>query len=733
MKSLRAFAIVAMIAATTVLQPSTNAAEPELPPLKVACGQNVTTSFRLTNPLTDCPGDGIVVGAPGITIDLGDQVVDGDATISPGDSGIDNSAEHDNVTVIGGVISGFQIGVVMTNVPGVTIRDVTVIGNQAQGVLVQGSDPAVVDHLTAVDNDGIGIQIGNSPVQLTNGRFFDNSQWGIKGVAITGAEIASNELAANGSGGIRIENTTGLTVSNNTSYTNGFDGISFSGSVGEITDNSLAGNGDDGVELTNSPASTIDGNTVRANRADGVDVNGASAGTIISNNFVTSSGNYGIVSVGDGNEISGNDVIENDLDGINASGNNLTIDKNQSHANGYNEYALTGTTNGQGFGVNLISGSATGTNKASFNDAATQCNDAALCPGQTNATEPSTLTECNADISGKRRIPNNIEDCPDDGLNVTASKVKLDLGFHRVTGDGDDLGIDAIDGFTGVKIVNGLVANFSECIGLEEAPKSLVSGTIVVACDTGIGVSSGAAIKIKNNRVGGNTVGIGLSSMGAKTKVSGNTVYANGDYGIEVFFSDKQKVGKNRTFGNNDAGVYVYFGEKNKVTGNEMVGDQIGIHQEGAASDAFNGFSGNTIRGARDRGIRNESVIGNKLTGNVITASFNVGIEIPASDPADQTAIKGNHVNGSGDIGVELSGADLVVGSNEFNRNGFHGLAIPLAAAVVSKNTTNENGFTNDPTGDGVGLGIYAPSSTGSGNKATGNDDSGECIPADLC
>ena len=54
-------------------------AGPRTPPVatSVTCGQTVTSSVRLTNDLTDCSGDGLVIGADAITVNpyLGGEAV----------------------------------------------------------------------------------------------------------------------------------------------------------------------------------------------------------------------------------------------------------------------------------------------------------------------------------------------------------------------------------------------------------------------------------------------------------------------------------------------------------------------------------------------------------------------------------------------------------------------------------------------------------------------------------
>ena len=46
-------------------------------PTTVTCGQVLTQSTRLLNDLTDCPLDGLVIGAPNIAVDLNGHTIDG--------------------------------------------------------------------------------------------------------------------------------------------------------------------------------------------------------------------------------------------------------------------------------------------------------------------------------------------------------------------------------------------------------------------------------------------------------------------------------------------------------------------------------------------------------------------------------------------------------------------------------------------------------------------------------
>src|SRR5262249_4145057 len=72
------------------------------------CGQVVTTNAVLTQDLI-CTGDGVVVGASGITIDLKGFTVRGDR--GSGEYGINGSAGQDDVTIKNGVVRNYDYGI----------------------------------------------------------------------------------------------------------------------------------------------------------------------------------------------------------------------------------------------------------------------------------------------------------------------------------------------------------------------------------------------------------------------------------------------------------------------------------------------------------------------------------------------------------------------------------------------------------------------------------------------
>src|SRR4051794_32031506 len=79
----------------------------------VVCGQVITQNTHLSNDLTNCPADGLVIGAPNVKLDLGGHVVDG--TNTAGSAGIANRLGFANVTIEHGTVQQFGNGVLLIN------------------------------------------------------------------------------------------------------------------------------------------------------------------------------------------------------------------------------------------------------------------------------------------------------------------------------------------------------------------------------------------------------------------------------------------------------------------------------------------------------------------------------------------------------------------------------------------------------------------------------------------
>ena len=74
----------------------------------VACGATITSDTKLRADLTNCPGDGLVIGKDGITLDLGRRTIDG--TGADGQHGIRLNGRR-GVKIKDGTVQEFAVGI----------------------------------------------------------------------------------------------------------------------------------------------------------------------------------------------------------------------------------------------------------------------------------------------------------------------------------------------------------------------------------------------------------------------------------------------------------------------------------------------------------------------------------------------------------------------------------------------------------------------------------------------
>ena len=143
----------------------------------LSCGQTITQSATLTADVGPCSNNGIIIGADGITFNLGGFRIFGGA--NPGDGAGVLVQYRQGVTVTNGTVTDFDSGVVILGGSGNTVSGITArnnIGNSAghdgpsltlygDGILVQGSsNNSILQNWT--DNNGpfsgIGVITGDS-------------------------------------------------------------------------------------------------------------------------------------------------------------------------------------------------------------------------------------------------------------------------------------------------------------------------------------------------------------------------------------------------------------------------------------------------------------------------------------------------------------------------------------------------------------------------------------------
>jgi parallel beta-helix repeat protein len=296
----------------------------------VNCGQVITQDTKLDSDLVNCPGDGIVIGADNITLDLNGHLIDGTGFPTSG-AGVDNNAGHDGVTITGGRIQEFAAGAQFTGADNGQITRLTVTRSAITFALQDSSgnvisrndgDSAIIligncddnlmqrNALSLVTSPGVEI-ITVPPGQPERNRIERNTiAGGGEGIGVGGADTTIERNDVSGAqrgifvGGSRTR------LSQNRVSNNGV-GITLGQAFNtELVKNDVFGNAGDGISVGSvARGALLDQNTANRNGDDGIDVK--STFTTLTKNKANDNGDLGIEAVpgvtdGGGNKARGN-------------------------------------------------------------------------------------------------------------------------------------------------------------------------------------------------------------------------------------------------------------------------------------------------------------------------------------------------------------------------------------------------------------------------------------------
>ncbi len=222
----RQLAAVGLVTALLSLAPSASATAGPAQAVSgdgiTECGSVVTRDVRLSRDLLGCTGNGLVVGADGVEIDLNGHLISGTGPFLSL-SGIDIDA-YENVRIHNGRIADFSRGVLgydadharveavkitrtlegvnFEESTGVRVIDNCVVGNR-EGIVLRRTDRATIAGNAVVDNDTTGITDIDSRANLH----------------------VRNHVAGNTFDGMSLESAVDTVVTRNVVQRNGLDGI----------------------------------------------------------------------------------------------------------------------------------------------------------------------------------------------------------------------------------------------------------------------------------------------------------------------------------------------------------------------------------------------------------------------------------------------------------------------------------------------------------------------------
>lgn len=306
----------------------------------VFCGMVVTTSITVGNDLTNCPGDGLVVGASNVVIDLNGHTIDGNDTDNGGDerseSGIE-SVGRTAVTVKNGRITDFERGVGITGGAAHRLELLTIVSNTVDGIGLDGTDRSTVRRNTVRDNL-FGIGVGGHDVIIeqntVTGHFVGifASPPGLVNEQSRNV-VRQNTISANDDG-IQVCCGGSDRVENNILSSNGI-GIRYGSSRtgGAVRGNRISG-GSEGIRVE-AVGTTVEGNTVTGASSVGVLAQNGNAMTIRRNTLRSNNEGLDVLS-GPNHVVTENTASDNTFDGIDIEPGvtGLTVTKNTADRNG---------------------------------------------------------------------------------------------------------------------------------------------------------------------------------------------------------------------------------------------------------------------------------------------------------------------------------------------------------------------------------------------------------------
>jgi parallel beta-helix repeat protein len=293
----------------------------------VGCGDVITQDTKLDSDLIACPGDGVVIGADDITLDLNGHTIAGIASIYP--AGVSNSG-FDGVTIRGGEIRAFRAGAEFLEVSRSTIEDLSLI-NYA-GVVIRG-DINRVERNTISSGEldyGAGIVL----LYGSGNRVVDNSVRSV-GVGITLHSTERNRIARNSIS----ENYSGLSL--------------IAARQNLIQHNLIDVHGDYGVVMQEAVANLLAGNSIRGGRV-GMIVGSDSNDNVIHTNSVSAGRDYGIhIYSTASSEVTRNQVFDTGGHGIyvTLANGQVRLERNTASHNLEDGIHIDGRFGGQGAAV----------------------------------------------------------------------------------------------------------------------------------------------------------------------------------------------------------------------------------------------------------------------------------------------------------------------------------------------------------------------------------------------
>jgi parallel beta-helix repeat protein len=211
----------------------------------VNCGDTITADTTLDSDLVDCPGNGIIIGADNIELDLNGHTIGGDGELGCDefyacDFGVDNTAGYDGVTIENGSVRDFATAVFVLDASDNRLRRLSASHNILGGVLLIAAPAARIERNSISANGLTTDQAGlivfdSSDVRIEGNSVFDNGDIGMFLQGVDDSGVERNSVSGNPEAGVLLDGNRNE-VSGNRASKNG-DGIGIGGDSNTVVRN----------------------------------------------------------------------------------------------------------------------------------------------------------------------------------------------------------------------------------------------------------------------------------------------------------------------------------------------------------------------------------------------------------------------------------------------------------------------------------------------------------------
>jgi parallel beta-helix repeat protein len=333
---LRAACLIALTAAAALLLTNVALAS------HVSCGQVITADTTLDSDLVECPGDGIVIGAAGITLDLAGHTVSATTPLT-NVAGVSNDG-FGAVTVRNGVIRNFYYGVSIWDADGTAASGLTIEPGRYSlaGIAAYRSPGSRITANVVVANGGGSGIVVTAEAEVAGNTVVGGPVSPSACIAVRDDADVRGNSASGCSDGVVAFGTASV-IARNRLFSN-VRGLIVEGLGHEnlVEHNTILGNTRHGIELYGSPGNVIDRNEVHDNGDAGIALDlsiygSGSSDNLIARNDVSGSWQGMVTGPNAGpNRFIRNDAHDNGYGGFSIGGKpGSLVERNQADRNGY--------------------------------------------------------------------------------------------------------------------------------------------------------------------------------------------------------------------------------------------------------------------------------------------------------------------------------------------------------------------------------------------------------------